>query len=483
MIESFESSPGGMYKSVNVMTLLDGEVNKENIQTAFDVFAAKVQPDDTFVIHIAGHGTNSNGEYYFLPANFPANKERDLEKWNLLFAKQCVEYGVSKHFLTENLSKIKSLNTLVLLDTCYSGAFIDSTSATNSLAQTTALEHLAHTSGQVILTASSNSQTAGEGWKGHGIFTYAMMQALSGKANFNADSSVSIKEIAQYLNIEIPNIYEKMNAPRQKPWVSPIPGDFALVSSTKNPPSPKYTLSLDGEKSRSSWYSMYIDDSGVIAEQSSEEQDTQSQNSWFREKRDDEVDPQYVPTGKESTQKSKQPVTKKQARNKTSSKSSTKKSGNHKTASKSKSKRGIYLDAGYAKGAFFDGFGVGAECYFLGGQNWFCGIDSDFFLTDITGEWNDATDVKNINFFDLDAVFGLSFCFWKLRPYAALGVGGYVSMIENPKDSEPSGLCAEGNLGLDLLLGNFVIGGAYKLKYFSGSGYIDNYAVSIGYSW
>lgn len=225
--DSFKTAPGGLYGSVNIMTLLDSDVNQDNIQKAFDLFAAKVKPDDTFVLHIAGHGVNYDGEYYYLPADTLAKTEAD-------FAKQ----GVSKRFLTENLSKLQALNVVLLLDTCYSGAFIDAKTQGNSLAQKTALERLAHTSGQVILTASANSQTAGEGWKGHGIFTYAIIEALAGKANHNVDNAISVKEIAQYISSEIPNIYQAMGQPRQSPWISTLRGDFNVVSTGGAAPSP-----------------------------------------------------------------------------------------------------------------------------------------------------------------------------------------------------------------------------------------------------
>ena len=424
IIETFKTSPGGLYGSVNVMTLLDSDVNKANIQKAFETFATKVKPDDMFVLHIAGHGVNYEGEYYYLPVDTFAKTDADF-----------VKQGISKHYLTENLSKIQSLNTVILLDTCYSGAFIDAKATGNELAQKTALEHLAHTSGQVILTASANSQTANEGYKGHGIFTYAIMEALSGKANYNADSTLSIKEISQYIGYEIPNIYEKMGQSRQSPWNSPIRGDFSVVATGRKQSAPYFVLSPDGQAQSVSWVSVRSDDSSVAAYTNA------------------------VKTERKSNL-----------------------SGASGTRQHSRAK-GIYLTVGNANGAFFDGTDIGVQGYFWGGTHLFAGLDCDLLFTDISSKYTSESGAKSISFFTADAVAGLSANIKALRPYVAGGIGFYTSSVDNENDSSPSGFAMEGMTGLDITFNKFVLGGMYRLRNFVGSGYIDNFSVTVGWNW
>ncbi|MBR1720994.1 MAG: caspase family protein, partial [Treponema sp.] len=402
IIESFKTAPGGLYSSVNMMTLLDSDVNKANIENAFDVFSAKVKPDDMFVLHIAGHGVNYGGEYYYLPADTFAKTDAD-------FAKQ----GISKHFLTENLSKLQALNMVVLLDTCYSGAFIDTNAKGNALAQQTALEHLQHTSGQVILTGASNTQTAGEGYNGHGIFTYAILEALSGKANYNADGAVSIKEITQYIGYEIPNIYEKMGFDRQSPWNSLIRGDFSLVAYGNKSPSLSKDVSLKDNKKDIVWVSKRIVEGSALFDSMAKKID-KSDDGVYKES------DSYKLT---------------------------------KTASAEffgKSKE-IKFNAGYSKGTIFEGLSLGAGFYFFGNQHIFAGVGCDFIFSSLIGKYEDETDVQKMTFANMNAIFGLSANIGHFRPFVQTGFGGYVvSVPDSNTDTSVFSFSAHGAVGSDI---------------------------------
>gem|GEM_PF-3079401 len=441
IIESFKASPGGLYGSVNVMTLLDSDVSKDNIQKAFETFASKVKPDDMFVLHLAGHGVNYGGEYYYLPSDTLAKSDSDYPK-----------VGVSKHFLTESLSEIQSLNTIILLDTCYSGAFIDAKAQGNELAQKTALEHLAHTSGQVILTASANSQTAAEGYKGHGIFTYAIMEAISGKANYNADSTLSIKEITQYVGYEVPNIYEKMGLARQSPWNSPLRGDFSVVA-TGNRQSPQFhEVSLDGGK-RTDWVTVRTDDSDV---------------GNFEEAL-------------------------------ASAKKEAKKTSRSSGADQRSRGKGIYVGLGYGNTRFGSGFAISPEFYFLGWKHFYAGVGSDIIYKGAEKS-ESGKDIRKLDA-DIKFLLGYSYTFKRLRPYLCGGVGGYFSGDAKEKEifvssnsktgvvtktvyesDAKTGFVWEVAVGSDILLAeHFVIGAQYKLKNFVNCGFTDTWTVTIGW--
>ena len=441
IIESFKASPGGLYGSVNVMTLLDSDVSKDNIQKAFETFASKVKPDDMFVLHLAGHGVNYGGEYYYLPSDTLAKSDSDYPK-----------VGVSKHFLTESLSEIQSLNTIILLDTCYSGAFIDAKAQGNELAQKTALEHLAHTSGQVILTASANSQTAAEGYKGHGIFTYAIMEAISGKANYNADSTLSIKEITQYVGYEVPNIYEKMGLARQSPWNSPLRGDFSVVA-TGNRQSPQFhEVSLDGGK-RTDWVTVRTDDSDV----------GNFENALV------------------------------------SAKKEAKKTSRSSGADQRSRGKGIYVGLGYGNTRFGSGFDISPEFYFLGWKHFYAGVGSDIIYKGAEKS-ESGKDIRKLDA-DIKFLLGYSYTFKRLRPYLCGGVGGYFSGDAKEKEifvssnsktgvvtktvyesDAKTGFVWEVAVGSDILLAeHFVIGAQYKLKNFVNCGFTDTWTVTIGW--
>ncbi|MBR5965947.1 MAG: caspase family protein [Treponema sp.] len=254
IVETFKTTPGGLYQTVNIMSLLDSEVNKTKIQNAFDALSAKVQPDDMFVLYLAGHGLNQGGEYYYVPADFEIKSDAEIPQ-------KIPIYGISKHFLIEKMSEIKALNTAILLDTCDSGAFISGDANLDLLAQKTALERFAHTSGQVIITASAGSQEAQEGYKGHGFFTYTLMNALSGGANYNGDVGISIKEISSYVEKEVPALCARLKLQTQTPWTSPARADFFVVATGNKKSAPYSVLVPDSEPVLAEWVTKTVDDS------------------------------------------------------------------------------------------------------------------------------------------------------------------------------------------------------------------------------
>ena len=204
--EALKSAGKGMYSSVSVTELTDEKATSAGIASEFSRLSGSVKADDVFVLYISGHGTAYNGDYYFIPVDFDGN----------------LSSAVSKKFIMTNLQKIAAQRTLIILDTCYSGAIVNSS-------DTTAYQRLSHSTGQAILAASSDAQEALEGHMGHGVFTYALLEGLSGKADLMKDGAVSLMELATYLSGAVPSITEKKWNYRQIPWHDTRGQDFQLV--------------------------------------------------------------------------------------------------------------------------------------------------------------------------------------------------------------------------------------------------------------
>ena len=47
--------------------ILDRDVTAANLQREFERLSKIVQPDDVFVLYIAGHDVTEDGYYYFVP--------------------------------------------------------------------------------------------------------------------------------------------------------------------------------------------------------------------------------------------------------------------------------------------------------------------------------------------------------------------------------------------------------------------------------
>lgn len=167
------------FENVHTYELNDNKVNKENIDKIFDGIAKKMKMNDTFVLYLAGHGTTVDGKYQFIPYEI-TNK-------------------ISIDNLKENLSKIaaNTNKSLVMLDTCYSGAIID------NINDVATKNRLAYDSTINYIVASSSDQVALEGYKDHGIFTYSVLDA------FEKNDKLKVWGLADHVSEVVPNITQE----------------------------------------------------------------------------------------------------------------------------------------------------------------------------------------------------------------------------------------------------------------------------------
>ena len=197
--ESFKKQQSGLYQNVFVYSLKDAEVTKEGLEQKFKELSSIVTADDVFVFFVSGHGTAyDDGDYYFIPVNFRYTNKTDIPL-----------KAISKSDLTKNLSLIKAGKTLMMLDTCNSGAFF-ADSNKRGMGDKGIFERLSRATGHAVLAAASDSQSAMEGYNGHGVFTYVLLDGLAGKADSNDDGFVSLTELSSYVENQVPELsYEK----------------------------------------------------------------------------------------------------------------------------------------------------------------------------------------------------------------------------------------------------------------------------------
>ncbi|MDE5898967.1 MAG: caspase family protein [Treponemataceae bacterium] len=197
--EGFQKQQSGLYRSVHVFQLNDGDVTKENLAAEFSRLSEQIRADDVFVFFVSGHGTTyDDGDYYYLPSDFRYTSKDSIPAG-----------GISKNDLLTNLSKIKAGKTLVMLDTCNSGAFV-SDIGQRGLSEKTAIDRLTRATGHATLAASSDTQAAMEGYNGHGVFTYVFLEGIAGAADSDGDGYVTLNELSAFVEREVPErSYEK----------------------------------------------------------------------------------------------------------------------------------------------------------------------------------------------------------------------------------------------------------------------------------
>ncbi len=66
-----------------------------------------------------------------------------------------------------------------------------------------------------VLTAASPGKSAYENYKGHGVFTYALMEALH-KGDANGNGKIEVTELAAHVEKRVPELFAELKANR---WV------------------------------------------------------------------------------------------------------------------------------------------------------------------------------------------------------------------------------------------------------------------------
>jgi len=197
LMKSLQAHAGSLFGQVHTHTLYDTNVTKEGLLRK--LASLSQHPDDLFVLFVAGHGVteSQSGDYFFLPVDF-----------RYTHAKAITQQGISKEDFTQALSSIKAGKVLLLFDTCNSGGLIETTS--RGMLEKTAVNRLIHATGSATIVASSKDQVALEGYKGHGVFTYALMEALNRAETYGHDNILTINELATYIESRVPELtYEK----------------------------------------------------------------------------------------------------------------------------------------------------------------------------------------------------------------------------------------------------------------------------------
>ncbi|WP_431554892.1 caspase family protein [Methyloceanibacter sp.] len=217
---AFREAGKGLYKSVEVTELVDGEVNNDSLEQTFADLSNKVRPRDVFVFFLAGHGKTVDGHYYFIPQNFRYSGEKSI-----------VEQGVGQEKWQAWFSKIAARKSILLYDTCESGSLTQDGPLVRGLERVAALERLTRAMGRTILSAAQDEQPALEGYHGHGVFTFALLDALQ-RADTNNNNLIEITEFAGYVDAQVPEVSYQAFGVRQVPQMKIVGSNFSLAHQT-----------------------------------------------------------------------------------------------------------------------------------------------------------------------------------------------------------------------------------------------------------
>lgn len=202
-----KSTAGGSVDTSNIKLLLNENATTGKIDAAFGWLADHVNAGDIAVIYFAGHGdveTRTNRQNgYLLTYDSPKNVY--------------IAGALPVSYLSDFVSTLtdKKAQVLLITDACRSGKLAGGMEG----AKQTSSMLMNQWSSEIKILSCQAGELSQEGvqWGGgRGVFSYYLVEGLSGLADANNDKQVTLSEIYAYLNKNIPEQTKPMD---QNPMV------------------------------------------------------------------------------------------------------------------------------------------------------------------------------------------------------------------------------------------------------------------------
>jgi len=222
MISTLSEKGKSIFRNIRLQTVFDEQATLAGIESALKRVKQDARPEDVFVFYYSGHGAmNENGsDFYFVP-----NDVTEIYGSDVLEKK-----GLSANHLRDISQNIKATKQLFIIDSCQSGKIVD-VYTMRGISEEKAIAQLARSAGITVIAATQSEQIALEFKElKHGLFTYALLQGMGGKADGSPkDNRITVSELSGYVQATIPELTQKYRGKPQYPNVYMRGQDFPIV--------------------------------------------------------------------------------------------------------------------------------------------------------------------------------------------------------------------------------------------------------------
>jgi hypothetical protein len=216
LFRDFLKSPGGgSVKDDNIFCLLNDQALSANFWTkGFQWLKYKqLQKGDRLFIYLAGHGDAIDEDQYFF-LGYDCNPAGD--KNNYLVGGAIQLYNLKKKIATETA---KGVEVFFVMDACRSNELPGGAEGLSFL-NTAVTEKKV---GEIMMLATAAGQESLEDasiGNGHGLFTWYLVDGLSGLADTDgsADNKITYAEIRKYVDKNVPSVAQQRFKKKQQPY-------------------------------------------------------------------------------------------------------------------------------------------------------------------------------------------------------------------------------------------------------------------------
>jgi len=198
------SPAGGSLKESNLLELTNEAATAGNFWSkGFQWLKAKqLQKGDKLFIYLAGHGDAIDEDQFFF-LGYDCNPGSDKDNYLISGAIQL--YNLKKKIADQTA---KGVEVYFIMDACRSNE-LPGGSAGQSFLNTAVSQKRA---GEMMMLATEAGQESLEDasiGNGHGLFTYYLVDGLSGLADGNSDGRINFSEIKSYVDKNVPPIAQQ----------------------------------------------------------------------------------------------------------------------------------------------------------------------------------------------------------------------------------------------------------------------------------
>jgi hypothetical protein len=202
LFRDFLKSPGGgSIKDENIFCLLNEKALNSTFWTkGFQWLRSKqLQKGDRLFIYLSGHGDAIDEDQFFF-LSYDCNPAGD--KNNYLVGGAIQLYNLKKKIANETA---KGVDVYFIMDACRSNELPGGTQGQNFLNNAISEKKV----GEIMMLASAAGQESLEDksiGNGHGLFTYYLVDGLSGLADVSGipDNKITFSEIKSYVDLNVP---------------------------------------------------------------------------------------------------------------------------------------------------------------------------------------------------------------------------------------------------------------------------------------